>query len=77
MIYQDVPWKGRDERDLLKNILSVPLSWKKSGFSICPKSEEFLRKSLTIEETERISWEKVFEMFEVSPANGDNKLAFY
>jgi calcium-dependent protein kinase len=55
----------------------VPLSWKKGGISICSKSEEFLKKSLTIEETERISWEKIFEMFEVSPANAENKLAFY
>lgn len=29
MVFADVPWKGRDERDLLKNILSVPLNYKK------------------------------------------------
>ena len=63
MVFSDVPWKGRDERDLLKNILSVPVSIKK-GF-LSSKSEEFLRKTLTIEENDRISWEKVFEMFEV------------
>lgn len=63
MIYSDVPWKGRDERDLLKNILSVPLTYKKGTMS--SKSEDFLRKSLTIEENDRISWEKVFDIFEV------------
>lgn len=63
MVFADVPWKGRDERDLLKNILSVPVSIKK-GF-LTTKCEEFLRKTLTIEENDRISWEKVFEMFEV------------
>lgn len=63
MVYSDVPWKGRDERDLLKNILSVPLTYKKG--SINSKSEDFLRKSLTIEENDRISWEKVFDIFEV------------
>ena len=67
MVYQDVPWKGRDERDLLKNILTVPLTWKKGGPALSPKTEEFLRKSLTIEETERMSWDKVFELFEIVP----------
>jgi len=74
-----VPWKGRDERDLLKNILSVPLGWKRNTAAISTKSEEFLRKSLTIEEGERMSWEKVFDLFEIqgsSPTN-DNKIAFY
>lgn len=71
MVYQDVPWKGRDERDLLKNILSVPLGWKRNVTQISSKSEDFLKKSLTIEETERMSWDKVFEIFEVtnSPTN--------
>lgn len=64
MVFADVPWKGRDERDLLKNILSVPLGLKK-GF-LTSKSEEFLRRTLTIEENDRIPWEKVFEMFEVT-----------
>jgi calcium-dependent protein kinase len=64
MVFSDVPWKGRDERDLLKNILSVPLALKK-GF-LSAKSEEFLRRTLTIEENDRIPWEKVFEMFEVT-----------
>lgn len=65
MVFQDVPWKGRDERDLLKNILSVPLGWKRNVSQISSKSEDFLKKSLTIEETERMSWDKVFEIFEV------------
>lgn len=63
MIFLDVPWKGRDERDLLKNILSVPLNYKKGSLS--SKSEDFLKRSLTIEEGDRMPWEKVFEMFEV------------
>ena len=66
MIFQDVPWKGRDERDLLKNILTVPLNWKKSGPSLCPKTEDFLKKSLTIEETERMSWDSIFDLFEIT-----------
>ncbi len=66
MVFQDVPWKGRDERDLLKNILTLPLTWKKGAAPLSSKSEEFLRKSLTIEESERMSWEKVFELFEVA-----------
>ena len=33
MVFSDVPWKGRDERDLLKNILSVPLALKKGFLS--------------------------------------------
>ena len=61
-----MPWKGRDERDLLKNILTVPLNWKKSGPSLCPKTEDFLKKSLTIEETERMSWDSIFDLFEIT-----------
>ncbi|CAK58289.1 unnamed protein product (macronuclear) [Paramecium tetraurelia] len=72
MVFTDVPWKGRDERDLLKNILSVPVSIKK-GF-LTSKSEEFLRKTLTIEENDRISWEKVFEMFEVVNLPSDQRI---
>ncbi|KAM3141083.1 hypothetical protein pb186bvf_006884 [Paramecium bursaria] len=63
MVFADVPWKGRDERDLLKNILSVPLNYKK--LQLTQKSEEFLKGSLTIEENDRISWDDVFKLFEI------------
>lgn len=72
MIFQDVPWKGRDERDLLKNILSVPLGWKRNSAAISAKSEEFLRKSLTIEEGERMSWDRVFDLFEITGSSPTN-----
>jgi calcium-dependent protein kinase len=61
MVFHDVPWKGRDEQDLAKNIYSKPLVFKNS-VQISKFTEEFLRKALTIDESERLSWDNVFSM---------------
>lgn len=63
MVYYDVPWKGRDEQDLLKNILMKPLNFKQ-GFQLSDFTREFLHKALMVDEAERISWDQVFVMFE-------------
>ncbi|CAD8154174.1 unnamed protein product [Paramecium octaurelia] len=62
MVFHDVPWKGRDEQDLLKNILMKPLVFKHNG--ITDFTREFLTKALIVEESERIQWDQVFQMFE-------------
>lgn len=36
----------------------------KSGFQITEFTREFLTKTLTVDETERYSWDKVFSLFE-------------
>jgi calcium-dependent protein kinase len=65
MVFNDAPWKGRDERDLIKNIHTLPIEFKKNGISLSAKGEEFLKKTLIIEETERATWDKIFELFEL------------
>ena len=56
MLFHNVPWKGRDEKDLLKNILTKPLGFK-SSVLYSKFSEDFLRKALTTDETERLTWD--------------------
>ncbi|CAD8078080.1 unnamed protein product [Paramecium sonneborni] len=63
MVFHDVPWKGRDEQDLLKNILIKPLVFK-GNQAINDFTRDFLTKALIVDESERISWDQVFQMFE-------------
>ena len=65
MIYHDVPWKARDERELLHNIMTKPFHISKNNKPALSKfSEDFLKKTLVVDENERITWDKLFEMFE-------------
>lgn len=75
MVFNDAPWKGRDERDLIKNIHTQPFELKKNSISLTSRSEEFLKRSLSIEEGDRITWDKIFELFEIipEPKFGSNK----
>ncbi len=66
MVFNEAPWKGRDERDLIKNIHALPVEVKKAGITLSSRGEEFLKKALLIEENERITWDKIFELFEVN-----------
>jgi serine/threonine-protein kinase ULK2 len=50
MLFHDVPWKGRDEQDLLKNIQVKPLNMNKPNISYSPFSEQFLKGALAIDE---------------------------
>jgi hypothetical protein len=59
MIFGDAPWKGTDEKDLLRNILNKPLNIKKNNIKLSKKAEEILKKTLTIEEKDRISWDEL------------------
>lgn len=63
MLYHDVPWKARDERELLNNIMKYPYKLRKT-IKLTPLSEEVLRRTLVNEEKDRISWEELFKMFE-------------
>lgn len=63
MLFHNVPWKARDERELLYNIMNQPYKVPKN-VSITKFSEEFLSKTLVVDENERISWDKIFDMFE-------------
>jgi calcium-dependent protein kinase len=53
-VFKCVPWTGRDEQDLLKNILIKPLVFKGNCTEF---TREFLTKALMVEESERISWD--------------------
>jgi serine/threonine-protein kinase ULK2 len=59
MIFGDAPWKGMDEKDLLRNILNKPLNLIKTNVKLTKKAEEILKRTLTIEEKERISWDEL------------------
>ncbi|KAL4460968.1 hypothetical protein ABPG74_016440 [Tetrahymena malaccensis] len=63
MIYQDVPWKARDERELLNNITRQPFKLRKN-VKLQPISEEILRRTLVNEEKDRISWDDLFKIFD-------------
>lgn len=54
MIYNDVPWKGRDEADLLNNIKKIPYKIR-PGLS--KLSEEFLKGALVYDEDKRMTWD--------------------
>jgi hypothetical protein len=56
MVYSDVPWKGRDERDLLVNITNQKLTLK-PGKTISKFSEDFIKRTLVINEDQRINWD--------------------
>ena len=75
MVFNDSPWKGRDERDLIKNIHTQAFEVKKNGITISGRGEEFLKRTLSIEEGDRITWEQIFELFEINPESkfGSNK----
>ena len=64
MLFHDVPWKGRDEQDLLKNITVKPLIFK-PNVTYSPFSEQFLKGALANDEAVRFTWEEVFSMFAV------------
>jgi serine/threonine-protein kinase ULK2 len=59
MIFGDAPWKGMDEKDLLRNILNKPLNLIKTNVKLTKKAKEILKRTLTIEEKERISWDEL------------------
>ena len=56
MIYGETPWKGLDEKDLLRNILGKPLVFK-NNMKISKLTMEIIKKVLKIEEKDRPSWE--------------------
>ena len=59
MIYGETPWKGLDEKDLLRNILGKPLVFK-NNMKISKLTTEIIKKVLKIEEKDRPSWEELF-----------------
>jgi calcium-dependent protein kinase len=59
MLFGDVPWKGRDERDLLNNIKTLPLKIPPSA-KLTKISETFLLKTLQLQEKDRIAWDEIF-----------------
>ncbi|CAD8205061.1 unnamed protein product [Paramecium pentaurelia] len=59
MLHFDVPWKGRDEEDLLHNIKTQPLQFKND---LSTFSKQFLTITLVIEEENRASWNQIFEL---------------
>ncbi|CAD8120301.1 unnamed protein product [Paramecium sonneborni] len=59
MLHFDVPWKGRDEEDLLHNIKTQPLQFKND---LSTFSKKFLTITLVIEEENRASWNQIFEL---------------
>lgn len=62
MIYRDVPWKARDEKELLTNITNNPYKLRKT-IKLKTLSEEILMRTLVNEEKDRISWEDLFKLF--------------
>ncbi|KAL4506887.1 hypothetical protein ABPG72_001308 [Tetrahymena utriculariae] len=71
MVYQDVPWKARDERELLNNIMRQPFKVRKN-VKLQSISEEILRRTLVIEEKDRISWDDLFKIFDQYDAQNRN-----
>jgi serine/threonine protein kinase len=63
MLTGETPWKGYDEKDLLRNIISKKLTIRNATISkFC---EDLLRRILILEEKDRISWEELFEVNDV------------
>jgi len=60
MVFGMTPWYARDERSLLANILKNP--YNKYNPYISAFSNEFLRRSLEIDEKKRMSWDELFEL---------------
>ncbi|KRX06445.1 Protein kinase-like domain [Pseudocohnilembus persalinus] len=75
MIFGDVPWKARDERELLNNIMNQPYRIK-HGAKVSKFSEDVLRRMLVVDEYKRISWDQLFETFkqyeDKLPTNNNN-----
>ncbi|CAK91143.1 unnamed protein product (macronuclear) [Paramecium tetraurelia] len=63
MLHFDVPWKGRDEEDLLHNIKTQPLQFKND---LSKFSKQFLTITLVIEEENRASWNQIFDLSHTS-----------
>lgn len=61
VLFGETPWKGRDERDLLNNIHSLPLNLTKNQ-KLSKFTEDILKRMLTIEEKDRITWEELFAL---------------
>ena len=59
VLFGDTPWKGRDERDLLNNIRRLPLNLNNNQ-KLSKFTEDTLKRMLTIEEKDRITWEELF-----------------
>lgn len=60
MLTGETPWKGFDEKDLLKNIISKKLIIRNA--TLTKFCEDLLRRILILEEKDRISWEELFEV---------------
>ena len=59
MIFGKTPWNSISNNDLLKKILSEPVTFP-AGISISDLSKEFILKCLKIEEIDRISWTDIY-----------------
>jgi serine/threonine protein kinase len=59
MLFGKTPWSARSQYDLIKNIENVPLKFPYT-VSISEESKDLLKRSLQIEERNRLSWEELF-----------------
>ena len=72
VLFGETPWMGRDERDLLNNIYNRPLNLAKNP-KLSKFTEDILKKMLTIEEKDRITWEELFWTIRKEKEIGDRK----
>ena len=60
-IFGELPWKANTEDELIHNVMTKPLVFPKN-IKISKFSENFLIKSLKIEEKYRSSWAEIFNL---------------
>lgn len=59
MVCGKLPWKGRSEYELLKNILSMPLEFPKD-IELQPNVKSFIAGCLKLNEKDRFSWDDLY-----------------
>ncbi|CAD8079810.1 unnamed protein product [Paramecium primaurelia] len=70
MIYGMAPWTGVDEKSLTMNVMKQPLRFQ-VGTQLSDFGKNFLNRALEKEESKRMEWSELFNMFESIKKNLD------
>jgi serine/threonine protein kinase len=58
MLHGTTPWVAKNEYQLIQNISTIPLTFKRSDLK--PATVDFIKRCLALEEEKRISWDELF-----------------